>query len=78
MQATPEELNEPDEDGCTPLHVAASHGYHLVVRLLLSQQGIDPTIREHDDNATPRDIAEGIDDPQARAKTIEEFTKKGY
>lgn len=71
--ATAEKLNEQDEDGCTPLHIAASHGYHIPVRLLLNKSGIDPSIRDFEDNNTPKEMAQA----GGHTKAVEEFTHRG-
>ena len=58
--------NFQDEEGNTPLHLNARHGYHKTVELLISA-GADPTILD-DRGRTPLDhaISKGIDSPTAK------------
>ncbi len=51
----PDEINQPEDDGLTPLHLAAEHCHTNVVVLLLDR-GADINITERD-NATPLHLA---------------------
>jgi len=51
-----EYLNERDEDGNTPLHLAAMEGHLPVVKALLNKGGID-TSAENNDGETANDLA---------------------
>lgn len=58
LAAHPEHLNTAyEQNGNTPLHVAALNGYAEIVRLLLQQPGIDKT-RKNKDGKTALDLAQ--------------------
>ena len=58
LAAHPEHLNTAyEQNGNTPLHVAALNGYAEIVRLLLQQPGIDKT-RKNKDEKTALDLAQ--------------------
>lgn len=53
---SPDELNEQDENGNTPLHIAAWHGAKNAVRVLLGKPGIDRHL-QNNDSQTPAQLA---------------------
>ncbi|KAG6736392.1 hypothetical protein POTOM_060850 [Populus tomentosa] len=50
-------LNEMDEDGNTPLHLATSHGHSVAAFVLVRDKRVDSSI-VNNENLTPYDIAE--------------------
>jgi len=61
--------NVQDDDGDTPLHLAAWNGYLTIVKFLL-EHGADPNIQD-DDGDTPLDYGSNCEE------IIEEFMRGG-
>lgn len=71
-----ENINDTDlnDDGNTPLHVAASKEHQEIVELLLNASGIDPNIKNNQ-GKTPLDIAKQSNKEKI-IETLEEHLKK--
>jgi len=57
LKIAPDELNNPKQDGCTGLHMAALNNHKAVVDFLLQQNGISIDAVNKGENHTPLHIA---------------------
>lgn len=71
--ASREALNEQDDEGHTPLSIAAGYGYDRIVKVLLGKEGIDPNIANFA-GKKPKQIADELHYPTV----VKEFTEKGF